>query len=62
MGNPSHPHVISADKDVNFFMGNASKVMYKIANVFNWIIAIFAILDIVFSILYGAGVMKKPLW
>ena len=39
-------------------MENASKVMYKIANVFNWIIAIFAILDIVFSILYGAGVMK----
>jgi len=37
-------------------METASKVMYKIANIFNWIEAICGILIIVFSILAGVGV------
>ncbi len=40
-------------------MENASKVMYKIANVFNWIIAVLGVLVIVLSILTGAGVIEK---
>ena len=37
-------------------MEKASKVMYTIANVFTWIIAIFAVVGIVFSILSIANV------
>jgi|GEM_PF-3819972 len=37
-------------------MENASRVMYKIANVFNWIVAICGIVIIVFSILGGLNV------
>ncbi|OPZ36414.1 MAG: hypothetical protein BWY98_00428 [Tenericutes bacterium ADurb.BinA155] len=37
-------------------MENASKVMYKIANIFNWIAAVFGIVIIVFSILGGLKV------
>ncbi|MCI2069309.1 MAG: hypothetical protein LKJ88_07065 [Bacilli bacterium] len=40
-------------------MENASKVMYKIANVFNWIIAVLGILVIVLSILGGTGVIQQ---
>ena len=37
-------------------MEKASKIMYTIANVFTWIIAVFAVIGIVFSILSIANV------
>lgn|SRR5574344_643009 len=37
-------------------MGQASKIMYKIANVFNWIVVVISLLAIVFSILGMCGV------
>jgi hypothetical protein len=37
-------------------MEKASRVMYKIANIFNWIFAVFGIVIIVFSILSGLNV------
>jgi hypothetical protein len=39
-------------------MENASKVMYKIANIFNWILLVIGILAIVFGILGKTGVMN----
>ena len=40
-------------------MGKASAVMYSIANIFNWIILVFAIAGIVLSILGGTGVYSE---
>ncbi len=40
-------------------MGKASAVMYSIANIFNWIMLIVAIVGIVFSILGGVGVVPE---
>jgi hypothetical protein len=40
-------------------MENASKVMYKIANVFNWIEVVFGIIMIVFCILGGTGALQN---
>ena len=37
-------------------MEKASRVMYSIANIFNWILLVLAILGITFAILGGAGV------
>ena len=37
-------------------MGKASKVMYSIANIFNWIILVGAIAGIILAILNGTGV------
>ena len=42
-------------------MGKASKVMYSIANIFNWIILIGSAICIVFSILNRVGVTSIDL-
>jgi len=41
-------------------MEKASKVMYKIANVFNWVVVVLGIAGIVFSILGLTGVLSGP--
>jgi len=40
-------------------MHKASAVMYSIANIFNWIALIFAVLGIVVSILGGANIVPE---
>ena len=42
-------------------MGKASEVMYTIANIFNWVLLVLAILGITFSALGGAGIMDTGL-
>ena len=37
-------------------MGKASAIMYSIANIFNWIMLVLAVLGIVLSVLSGANI------